>query len=324
MPTRRSGVTFWPRKTPPSCVVNQLCGSWRRWKSSIAPAADDKRVEELRLDRARRRPRSPRAVTRKSAIVDLVEGQRVLAQRLVAALRARRRRCARRRRGSRRRLRRCGPGRLRSGAVLAQASIRRIMSASGPFRVAGGASSPGLSRFYRESPTSASASSSTRGSVRTAAGLPTKRAVDCEHLADDAQLVLAQRGAGGGDVDDLSRRGRSAAPARCCRAASRSRPARPSRRSSACVMLGYLVATRTTPRCAQRARARSAPRPRGSATTKRQPPKPRSTSSTHVEARLRAARPCRAMRAVRTAVRHVDRDVGRRADDVLDRRACAR
>jgi hypothetical protein len=39
MPTRRSAVTCAPRNTPPSTVVNQLCGTWRRWKSSIAAAA---------------------------------------------------------------------------------------------------------------------------------------------------------------------------------------------------------------------------------------------------------------------------------------------
>jgi len=39
MPTLRIGVTFWPRKTPPSCVVNHDCGTWRSWNSSMEAAA---------------------------------------------------------------------------------------------------------------------------------------------------------------------------------------------------------------------------------------------------------------------------------------------
>jgi hypothetical protein len=39
-PRAAEGVTFWPRKMPPSCAVNHDCVTWRWWKSAIAPAAD--------------------------------------------------------------------------------------------------------------------------------------------------------------------------------------------------------------------------------------------------------------------------------------------
>ena len=84
MPTRRIGVTFWPRKMPPSCAVNHDCGTWRRWKSSIAPAAVVRASRNSVPTSATALSISAR-VTRNSAMSRAVELLGVLANGLVTA-----------------------------------------------------------------------------------------------------------------------------------------------------------------------------------------------------------------------------------------------
>ena len=96
-------------------------------------------------------------------------------------------------------------------------------------------------------------------------------------LLHHAQAVLGQRACRWPSGPRCRRPGRSAAPARPSPSPRRSRPGGRSRRSAAAATRGYLVAIRTRPR-RRRASPIGSP-PSGAATTMRQRPKPRSSSS---------------------------------------------